>query len=196
VRRALRALRSDAPPEQPFGARLHRRLVAAGRPPAASWLGRWREAWERRAALRGALAGALGTAAVFGLLHRAHPDRHALAPVAQRTSAVEKTAAEVPAPVHLIPVDKIAVIRLTFTAEMAVADVMFEVRLPDGLFFWSEGQRVEVRTFQWRGRLTAGDNALPVAVRGERPGRYQVMASAEAEGRRVEHAVLLEVTGA
>ena len=72
----------------------------------------------------------------------------------------------------------------------------FEVRLPEGLSFWSEGRALPERSFVWRGRLAAGDNAVPIAVRGDRPGRYRVIATAEIDRRRVEHAVVLEVTGA
>jgi hypothetical protein len=77
VRGALRALREETPPgEREFTARLHRRLAAAGPPPAETWFARlvasllrdpWRD-MQRRALLTGALVGALVTATLFTLV--------------------------------------------------------------------------------------------------------------------------------
>jgi hypothetical protein len=81
VRGILRELGAETPPdEREFAAKLHRRLVAAGAPPAAPWLGRLgegaRELWrelagdrpQRRSLLTGAVLGALVTALAFTLL--------------------------------------------------------------------------------------------------------------------------------
>jgi hypothetical protein len=76
VRGALRALAEETPPgEREFTARLHRRLAAAGPPPAETWLARlvasFRDPWrdvQRRALLTGALVGALVTATLFTLV--------------------------------------------------------------------------------------------------------------------------------
>ena len=81
VRGALRALGAEAPPgEREFAARRHRRLAAAGPPPAVTWLDNLlddaRESWrdrQRRSLLTGALVGALVTATVFTLLAGARP---------------------------------------------------------------------------------------------------------------------------
>jgi hypothetical protein len=81
VRGILRELGTEAPPhEREFAAKLHRRLVAAGAPPAATGLRRLiegaRDAWrellgdrpQRRSLLAGAVLGALVTALAFTLL--------------------------------------------------------------------------------------------------------------------------------
>jgi hypothetical protein len=78
VRGALADLRDDPlPDDREFGARLHRRLVAAGPPPGATWLGRLaegaRDLWQdlrgdrpqKRALLTGAVLGALVTSIAF-----------------------------------------------------------------------------------------------------------------------------------
>jgi hypothetical protein len=82
---------------------------------------------------------------------------------------------------------------LAFSAEVAVESVTFEVTLPEGLAFWSNGRRLDERTFRWPGRLDAGENLIPIAVRGDRPGRYPVVATVEVEGRVLEHRVVLDV---
>jgi hypothetical protein len=102
VRGLLRELRAETPAgEREFAARLHRRLVAAGAPPTASWVGRLaegaREVWQelvgdhpqRRSLLTGAVLGALVTAVVFTLLSGSRATSEALvepAP-AQRSDA-------------------------------------------------------------------------------------------------------------
>jgi hypothetical protein len=191
ARHALRSLRVDPPSDDGFATRLRERLIAEGPPRAPRLLDRLAEAW---AAWRGRLvwpaAGVLVGAATFALLLVARGPAPALRAVGPAQPALVAEA------VHVIPVDKIAVIRLTFTAEVAVDEVAFQVRLPEGLAFWSEGHALPERTFVWRGSLAAGDNAVPIAVRGARPGRYRVVTSAEMDQRRIEHAVVLEVTGA
>jgi hypothetical protein len=191
VRRALRSLRVD-PPDAGFGALLRERLVAEGPPRAPGLLDRARDAWARwRGRLVWPAAGVLAGAATFALLLLARgpsPRLPVVAAPAQPAVADET--------VHVIPADKIAVIRLTFTAQVAVDEVAFQVRLPEGLAFWSDGRALPERTFVWRGSLVAGENAVPIAVRGARPGRYRVLTTAEMDQHRVEHAVILEVTGA
>ena len=192
VRRALRALRVD-PPDDGFAAGLRQRLIAAGPPRAPRLRERLAQAWARLGSrLAWPAAGALAGAATFVLLMLARgsaPPSTGAAP----TDPARAVAAEA---VHRIPADKIAVIRLNFTAEAAIEEVAFEIRLPEGLSFWSEGRALPERSFVWRGRLDAGDNPVPIAVRGERPGRYRVVTTAEIDRKRVEHAVVLEVTGA
>jgi hypothetical protein len=197
ARRALRSLRVD-PPDDGFSSRLRERLVAAGPPPAPGIWGRLGAALAPGGGrlfpgLLWPAAGVLAGAATFLLLGLGRgPTAGGLA--AGAGGAV--TAAAGAEAVHRIPSDKIAVIRLNFAAEVAIHDVAFEVRLPEGLAFWSEGHALAERSFLWHGDLFAGDNPLPIAVRGERPGRYRVVTTAEIDGRRIEHAVLLEVTGA
>jgi hypothetical protein len=94
-----------------------------------------------------------------------------------------------------VPSSKVAVIKLNFAAEAAVEDVTFEVALPEGLAFWSRGQRLALRTFRWPGRLEAGDNLIPIAVRGDRPGRFRVRARVETGSGVVEHELVLDVKG-
>jgi hypothetical protein len=96
-------------------------------------------------------------------------------------------------PSFRVPSSKIAVIKLAFAAEVAVEDVTFEVTLPEGLAFWSSGKRLDERSFRWPGRLDAGENLVPIAVRGDRPGRYPVVATVEIGGRVLEHRVFLDV---
>jgi hypothetical protein len=88
LRAALEALGNETPPEErEFSARLHRRLVAAGAPPAPGWLERlgvseiWqelsRDARQKRSLLTGAVLGALATATTFLVLSSGHPLRDA-----------------------------------------------------------------------------------------------------------------------
>jgi hypothetical protein len=189
ARRALRSLRVDVP-DGGFSTRLRERLIAEGPPRAPRLVDRLGEAWSRwRGRLVWPAAGILAGAATFALLLLARGHAPQLPAVAVSPVATNET-------VHVIPADKIAVIRLTFTADVAVDEVAFQVRLPEGLSFWSEGRALPERTFVWRGSLAAGENAVPIAVRGARPGRYRVLASADMDQHRVEHAVILEVTGA
>jgi hypothetical protein len=91
VRGLLRELGDEKlPDEREFTARLHRRLVAAGAPPSATWLGRLtdgaRELWHdlrgdrlgNRTLLTGAVLGALVTAVAFTWLAAGRGDTEAL----------------------------------------------------------------------------------------------------------------------
>jgi hypothetical protein len=79
---ALRARQADTlPAEREFLAQLHRRLVAAGAPPAPAWFA-WvrevcQETWGGRPVLLGALLGSLVTGTLFTLLAGTHPGREA-----------------------------------------------------------------------------------------------------------------------
>lgn len=185
--RALRDLRVDPPGADQFQAGLHRRLAAAGPPPAPSWLARLREGMGRRPALLWPAAGVLCGVLAFVVLGRLQrrPLDHGPAPVA----AGEVT------PSYRVPTSKVAVIKLNFAASVDVADVDFQVELPEGLYFWSGGQKLAERVFRWPGELRAGDNLIPIAVRGERPGLFRVKARAIAAGETVEHEILLDVKG-
>ncbi len=76
-----------------FDAELHRRLVAAGAPPALTWLGRLREAFTTsRPVLTGAVLGALVTATVFLLLgsNRGGRDAHTTVGREPATGTIER----------------------------------------------------------------------------------------------------------
>ena len=187
----LRGLRDEPLPEG-YTPSLHRALVAA--PPPASpsalvrareWLGLGQRSWATLVSV-GALA------VVVVLL------------VGERTSwrtrgtpagaAVEAIASGPVVPVFRVPRTKLAVVRVDFVAEEAVEDVEFAIALPEGLHFVSQGQKLTEREFRWRGRLEQGSNAIPIAVRGERAGRYEVAARAVGENVDALQKVVLEVT--
>lgn len=181
---ALRALRADTEDAPAFLASLRQRLAREAVPPSSTRLVRWRDAWNHHARwLWPAVGVAVGGLAfsILTLVRSPPPLRVAQGP-------------DVSEVVHRMPASHLALVRVTFSSSVAIEDVAFEVVLPDGLSFWSEGQVQPERSFRWHGKLEAGDNPLPVAVRGDRPGRYRLTASAEAGGRRIEHAVVLEVT--
>jgi hypothetical protein len=191
--RALKDLRVDPPGGHEFGAALHRRLVAAGAPPAPSWTARLREALTRRPALLWPSVGVLCGVLAFVTLQRwsGTPNR----PVAQQEGPTAPGPMGEVAPTYQVPSSKVAVIKLNFAASVDVADVDFEVELPEGLHFWSGGQKLAERVFRWPGELRAGDNLIPIAVRGERAGLYRVKARAVAAGEIVEHEIVLDVKG-
>jgi hypothetical protein len=85
-------------------------------------------------------------------------------------------------------------VKVDFVADAAVEEVAFEVLLPDGLRFYSGGQALPERSFQWRGKLDAGSNPIPIAVKGESPGRYHVIAHATGPDLDVVQDVVIEVT--
>jgi hypothetical protein len=107
VRHALRVLQADIlPAEREFAARLHRRLVAAGPPPAAAWFARvrelWQETWGGRPVLMGAMLGSLVTGAVFTLLTGTQAGRE-VHPTATRTRAEERVRQAAPPVAPTIP---------------------------------------------------------------------------------------------
>jgi hypothetical protein len=202
LRKLLRGLRVEPPEPEGFAHRLRDGLREAGPPARPSLLARWRALWqERPPVFSGTFSGITGVvtgATAFALLVMLQgvpgpPLSRVTGPTASAPASVAPEAAEA---VHRVPTDKIAVIRLNFNTAVAVDDVTFEVRLPEGLSFWSDGKKLADRSYRWRGNLTAGDNPLPVAVHGARPGRYRVVATADMDGNHVEHALVLEVFGA
>jgi hypothetical protein len=98
------------------------------------------------------------------------------------------------APGTVVPASKVAVIKLDFTADVAVEEADFQVSLPEGLSFWADGEDLPLRSFGWTQPLIAGSNVIPIAVRGSKPGRYLVTALARAGDQRIEHDVVIEVT--
>jgi hypothetical protein len=186
LRERLGALRED-PAELGFQASLHRRLVAAGPPgPAPGW-DRVRWFFQRRAPWLWPVLGAAAGVAAFLLMSAVQPPPAPPAVVAEASRPLEMPGTQV-------PVSKVAVIKLDFTAEVAVEQADFQVSLPEGLSFWADGQELELRSFQWTQALKAGSNVIPIAVRGQKPGRYLVTAQARTGNQRIEHDVVLEVT--
>ena len=186
LRERLSALREE-PAGVDFQASLHRRLVAAGPPePAPGW-DRVRWLFRRNAPwlwpVLGVAAGLL-TFLVLSTLQQP-PTPPALATEASRRLAEPGTQ---------VPVSKVAVIKLDFTADVAVEQADFQVSLPEGLSFWADGRELELRSFEWTQPLNAGSNVIPIAVRGQKPGRYRVTAQARTGDQRIEHEVVLEVT--
>lgn len=161
-----------------FSLALHQALVAAG-PPEKRWLDRVRAAIAMRpmtfAAAAASLAAVVSVGATLKLAHRAAP-------------ATEQ------AIVYRVPESKVALVKVDFVAQKAIEDVAFEITLPDGLRFVSGGQQLAERTFRFQGRLNAGDNSIPIAVKGPRAGRYKVIAHAIGPALDVTQEVVLEVT--
>ncbi len=193
LRHPWQALRVN-PPEGDFRAALHRKLVAAGPPRPLDTAVGIRDWIARRPALTWPIVGVLTGAATFFALSRL---LEADAPIAARAPLPPPAvmARGDVHPTYAVPSSKVAVIKLNFAADVAVENVTFEVAVPEGLAFWSRGQRLPERTFSWPGRLDAGDNWIPIAVRGERPGLYRVKARVQIGSETLEHDVVLEVKG-
>src|SRR5262249_48180997 len=113
------------------------------------------------------------------------------------TLALVHRGAHAPAPMaatYRVPESKLALVKIDFVAEQAIEGVAFEITLPDGLRFVSGGEELAERTFRFQGRLDAGSNPIPIAVRGPRAGRYKVIAHAIGPALDVTHEIVLEVT--
>lgn len=92
-----------------------------------------------------------------------------------------------------VPQRRVAVVHLDFVTNAVVDDVEFEVTLPKGLAFVSDGKPIAQETLRWSGSLQAGSNPIPLAVSGMKPGRYRIVARARAAGLFVTHDVVLQV---
>ena len=176
LRDRLRELKVDAPDEG-FSASLHRRLVSAGAPDTP---GIWRRLWPSLRTEPRLLRPAFGIAAglaVFLVLGQLHDlsRSHGGAVVAQ------------------FPATKVAVVRVNLTAEVAVESAHIRISLPEGLYFWADGQELPQRSFEWSQPLHAGDNDIPIAVRGQTPGRYRLTVSTRIGEQRIDEDVVLEV---
>ncbi len=200
--RRLRALRTPVEdlPGHDFQMALHRKLVAAGPPDPQGWFERVRQWFGDHPALGWPAVGVATGAATFALLMVMQQAPAEVSTTGMTTTIVAKPkVAEVelsPALAHSVPSSRTAVIHLNFTAEVRVEDVTFEVDLPEGLSFWSKGEAMAERRFRWPGSLEAGENVLPIAVRGEKPGLYRVRARAEIADQVIEQEILLQVEGA
>lgn len=180
----LRALRVD-PTDDGFSAALHRRLVAAGLPDKPPL---WRRLWSPQPFDLRTLWPAAGVALGAGAFLLLASPREA-----PQTVAPGLGLAAAPAPATQLPATKVAVVRMNLSAEVAVESAQIRISLPEGLTFWSDGQELAERSFEWSQPLEAGHNEIPIAVRGHRPGRYRLTVSALIAGQRVEDVVLLEV---
>ena len=130
--------------------------------------------------------------AVAGTLALTRP---AAAPIATLTPSSRPPLPAAAAPATFqVPQSKVALVKIDFVAERAVEDVAFEITLPDGLRFVSGGQQLAERSFRFQGRLAAGNNPIPIVVKGPRAGRYRVIAHAVGAALDVTHEVVLEVT--
>jgi len=178
VEARLRALRVD-PPEDGFSAELHRRLAAAGPPRVPGTWAKLRQGLERWRPVMWPAVGVAAGVAVFLFL------------AALQSPALPAAVAEVPA--VRVPASKVALIRLNFSADVAVQSAQLHVELPPGLSFWSDGQELAQRELDWEQPLSAGDNVIPIAVRGARTGEYRVVATARVGEQQIEHDVVLKV---
>jgi len=179
LRSRLRALRVD-PPDEGFGARLHRRLAELdppGRPGVRERLRAWRPRGVRLGWMALGAAAAVVALVLVGLPGN-RPSGRTDPPAAAATA---------------LPFTKVAMIHLNLSTDVAVASAAIEVQLPEGLVFWSGGRALAQRTLAWSQPLAAGGNEIPIAVRGERPGRYRVKVKARIGGERVEDEIPLEV---
>ena len=180
LRERLRRLRVD-PPDGGFEASLRRRLLEAGPPAEPSLWRRIRGALDRRPAIAWpALGAAAGLAAFVALWSLAGP-------------GAPPTADDRAAAATVLPATKVAVVRLNLTADVDVDGAEIRVQLPPELAFWADGQALPDRVFEWVQPLRSGDNEIPIAVRGQRPGRYHIAVVAQIGSERVEHDVVLEV---
>jgi len=208
----LGALREDVADEG-FGARLHQRLAQAGAPrepgAAAALLGWLRE----RPWLVGATAGAVSGEAAFAISAalaggdgRAartaakpepplpmQPAKLAVACPDPTAQTATPAAIEASAEVFVVPVGKVAMVQLNFAVDRDVELAEFSVLLPEGLAFFSEGRALPEHAFHWEAPLSQGDNAVPIAVLGARPGRHRLAATATIAGEVVVHEIVLDV---
>jgi hypothetical protein len=174
LRDRLRSLRVDPADRDRFGASLRQRLAAAGPPEDPSRL-RWLASSRMRRSVLWPVAGlAAGIAVALGI-------------------AFSRTGLERPAHVTVLPATKVAVVRLNLSTDVAVEGAHVRVELPPELSFWADGAELPHRSFEWTQPLEAGDNEIPIAVRGREAGRYRVVVKARIGDQVVREDVLLEV---
>lgn len=204
----LEALRVRPDGDEEFRRALHLRLAEVGDPKPYGLWDRWRDLLGEHTFAAGAFSG-LALAAVAFLALRAVSPTEVQAPMVAEVSeapagvelaAPETATEEMPTPpvvtppvVATVPAEMVAVVRFEFRSEVEVQDVTFNVSLPDGLHFYSEGELLEERAFEWVAELEEGETQIPVAVRGAEPGRYRVTATALVDGEEIINEVILHV---
>lgn len=189
-----------------FQAALHRRLVRAGPPQSESFWARCRAGMRLHPVWIGAAAGVVSAVLSFALLEshtasvsnavgeRAH-GRAATGVMANGAGAQVRSVAvrAVGAEVFMVPVGKVALVKLHFALDDAVEEAEFNILLPEGLAFFSDGQALPERSFHWRAPLGVGDNQIPLAIVGREVGRHRLTATAMVGSEVVVHEVILDV---
>jgi hypothetical protein len=216
LRALLGTLKQEMPenglPNDAFAAQLHRRLAQAGKPREPSRIAALLGFLRERPLVLGVTAGALSGVAAFVLSAAVARDgersgRELMAAAdgratpAQSTAQVALACPEPTAPigalasaeVFVVPVGKVAMVQLHFAVDRAVEQAEFSVLLPEGLAFFSEGRALTERAFHWQAPLAQGDNEVPIAVLGARPGKHRLAATATIAGEVVVHEIVLDV---
>lgn len=184
----LRRVGAQEPLPRELGPALRSRLALLP-PPALPWSRRLVEGLERLGLYGGRRpALALAAVALGALLLVARTGHRGGEGGASPYAAEQEVAAA-----FRVPAQRVAVVHLDFVADVALADVEFEVTLPTELHFVDGGKALAERTLLWRGSLAMGRNPIPLAVSGAKPGRYRVTAQARGSGVQVRHDILLEV---
>jgi len=84
-------------------------------------------------------------------------------------------------------------IKLVYNAVKDLEDVKFHIELTDGLTFHSNNSQIEkIRSHNWSGKLTKGENTIPFVVRTSRKGKFKIKAHAEYEKFRHSQEIVLE----
>ncbi len=174
LRARLRDLRVD-PPDAGFSSALHRKLLAESAPEPPGFWRRWWPLLSGEMRWLWPSLGAAAAAAVIFMFAIGHREDFAVA--------------------ARLPASKVAVVRVNLNAEVAVQSAQIKVSLPEGLVFWADGQELPQRAFEWTQPLQKGDNDIPIAVRGLKPGRYQMTVHAQIGAEQVDDEVVLEVIG-
>ncbi len=191
LKRTLSLLRRVGESEQlpaGFQLSLHRRLAALPAPVPPLSARFWRLLERLRIDTAPRLGLALTAAAALLVLIALPQLHHGNGSALHNPSGEQEVAAA-----FRVPQQRIAVVRFDFVADVEVQDVEFEVTLPNELNFIDEGKVLSEKRLVWRGSLASGSNPIPLAVRGNKPGRYRVTAQAHGDGLAVRHDILLEV---
>jgi len=84
-------------------------------------------------------------------------------------------------------------IKLVYNAAKDLEDVKFHIELADGLTFHSNNSEIEkIRSHNWSGKLTKGENTIPFVVRTSKKGKFRIIAHAEYEKFRHSQEIVLE----
>lgn len=94
----------------------------------------------------------------------------------------------------VVPVGRPIKMKLTFNSEVELANVNFSIVLPQGVSFeTSDNEVAGLRELKWQNTLNEGKTEIPFVVKAEIPGKWKIYASAEKEGVRHTHEIILEV---